>query len=84
MPRHQPGTLPATIGTDAPPTVWLLRDDTTLLGVYDTERGARIAQADARFQILCTLGRDMGRLNAITVTPAVVHSTDTDPARVTR
>ena len=81
MPRHQPGTLPATMGADAPPTVWLLRDDTAVLGVYDTERGARIAQADALFQILCTLGRDLGRLGAITVTHAVVHPTDTDPAR---
>ena len=80
----QPGTLPATIGADSPPTVWLLRDDTTVLGVYDTEHGARLAQADALFQILCTLGRDLGRLNAITVTPEVVHSTDTNPARVTR
>ena len=84
MHKNRPGTLPAAIGTDAPPTVWLLRDDTTLIGVYDTKRAARIAQADALFQILCTLGRDMGRLNAITVTHAVVHSTDTDPARVTR
>lgn len=84
MARHQPGTLPVGAGADAPPTVWLLRNDTSLLGVYDTERGARIAQADTLFQILCTLGRDLGRLNAITVTPAVVHSTDTDHARVTR
>lgn len=83
MPAPEPPSTATGIAAAGPSAVWLLWDCAELVAVYDTERGARIAQADALFQILCTVGRDMDRLGAITVTPAVVHSTDTDPAWVT-
>ena len=71
MPAPEPPSTAASLAPADPSAVWLLWDRAELVAVYDTERGARIAQADALFQILCTVGRDMGRLGAITVTPAL-------------